>query len=521
MQKYIALIESFTKRTTVLLSILLIITCIAVSVHYAEQKPIDRITRNTLVIACDAGGSMHLFEVNISYYTTWFVDYVNPVNISIRPLSVLDKPLTVVASATLDKITSSKFLGYLQGADILYSSIEIPITSSTIHVSAEREIRELRLTFNITEIRCRHSASLWIVVAKITSALNIGIDVEPSTVEVGQATEIRILLTNPSPAFLTNVDLYVYINNSIVYSSRIPIIRPYENIFIANSVRYTAEKPGIYIVKARAIYTPHSATQGVSDAITTFTAKLRPLLSISAGRTMVNTGETVLLTGSIEPRIEDEKIVELEVSFDGVSWRSLTRLRLSNSSFSYNFVPEEPQIHYLRFKLIESRTFLPSTSNIISVAVEKVKPYVRINTDWLFAEENSNISIRVRVSPPIVDTIEIMYKTSEEYSWRKIQAKVGKNVEETAVSLRLTRPGIYEVKAVIPETKNYYGAESNTIQVYVRPRESTMSATQTQVQTTVAVVESSIELRQNTAFIVIPVAFAIATAILLLALRRK
>lgn len=508
----------FIKSILMLITALLMIASTAIAI--TEQKPIDRTIKNNVIIACDTGGLIHIFEVNLSYYTIWFIDYVNPINISVRPLSVLDKPLTVIAVVTLDKITTSKLLGYLRGEDILYSSIEVPIASSTIQISAEREIRELRLTFNITEIKCRYSISLWIIVAKITSALNIGIDVEPSTIEVGQATELKILLTNPSPELLANVDLYVYVNNSIIYSNRIPIIRPYENIFMSNSIRYIAEKPGIYVVKARAIYTPPSAIQGLSDAITTFMVKLRPLLTISASKTIAKTGETIQLIGFIEPRIEDEKIVELEVSFDGISWRSITKLKLFNSSFSYNFVPEEPRIHYVRFKLVESKLFFPSISNIISIAVEKIKPFIRINAEWPFVEEGSNISIKIKVDPPIVETVEIMYRILEESSWRKIQTKVSKDVEEIAVSLRLIQPGIYEIKAVVPESRSYYSVESNTLQVYVRPREKLETTMQTQVQTTTSM-EVPIELRRNTMFIVILIAFATAIAILFLALRRR
>jgi len=116
------------------------------------------------------------------------------------------------------------------------------------------------------------------------------------------------------------------------------------------------------------------------------------------------------------------------------------------------------------------------------------------------------------VSPPIIDTVEVLYRLTNEISWSKMNSKI--NRETSSAELPLTRPGVYEVKVVVPESAGIYRVESNTIQLYVSSPKTSTTAT-----------EKTSEMPQipyrNTTITIALIAASAATALLILMMKRR
>jgi len=161
---------------------------------------------------------------------------------------------------------------------------------------------------------------------------------------------------------------------------------------------------------------------------------------------------------------------------------------------------------------LESQLFYPALSNVVTVAVERVRPSISISVAWPYLEADSKVLIRVEVSPPIIDTVEVLYRLTNEISWSKMNSKI--NRETSSAELPLTRPGVYEVKVVVPESAGIYRVESNTIQLYVSSPKTLTTAT-----------EKTSEMPQipyrNTTITIALIAASAATALLILMMKRR
>ncbi|MCS7112233.1 MAG: hypothetical protein RMI45_05815, partial [Ignisphaera sp.] len=127
-------------------------------------------------------------------------------------------------------------------------------------------------------------------------------------------------------------------------------------------------------------------------------------------------------------------------------------------------------------------------------------------------EVGSKALVKVEVSPPIINAIEILYRLSNESTWSRATGKV--NRETSIVELSLPRPGIYEVKVLVPESEGVYRVESNTIQLYVRSPKTETVAT----GTTLAV--QQIPYRSNVT-VALLIAVSTAVALLILVMKRR
>ncbi|MEM2390042.1 MAG: hypothetical protein QW215_07365, partial [Ignisphaera sp.] len=67
----------------------------------------------------------------------------------------------------------------------------------------------------------------------------------------------------------------------------------------------------------------------------------------------------VLISGSIKPRTRDLKIIQLEVSTDGVNWSKMGRLETAYR-FNYTWRSTLPNIYYIRARVLESQLFYPA-----------------------------------------------------------------------------------------------------------------------------------------------------------------
>lgn len=473
---------------------------------YSVYRPVGSIVSNMFTFLCVFEKTSYLFEINVSFYSIWFINYVNPINISIRSLGPQHSSLLIRAMAMVDGVVSSRVLGYLDYGSILDSVLEMPLTSAAIKMSVDREVKQVRLDVYIDSFGCKFSTQLWVVLALSASSLYIDIDIDPNIAEVNRVIKLDIPIYNPSTEAIVGIDLYIYVNKSIVYMDRIDVLQPYDKKTI--SIEYNPAKPGLYVVEASAIYTSSSSPRETATAVAIFRAIYRSSLALYTNTSIANIGRAILLTGFIEPKTQDKKVIEIEQSIDGINWKNIARLEAIHS-FNYTLTAQQIGIQYIRYRLIESQFLSPGTSNIISIAIEKVRPSITIDIDWPYINLGSKAFIKTKIDPPITDTIDILYKHENSTTWSKTTAKINK--ETSTIELQLDKPGAYEVKIKIPETPTTHPAESNTITVYVnQPKTQQTKTTQTQTQQTTI----------NTTTIIL-ITTATATAILLLAIKRK
>lgn len=503
-------------RVIILLLLLILLSVSSVTSRFRVLgfsyvgDPVARVTTLFHAFTCEVNNIKYLFELNISFSTTWLVGYENIINISVTSTDELLTPLRIRASIAIDRLNTSK-AGILYPNSILKLQLGIPVLSSVVLLSREREVKPVLLTVEVIEFRCRTQIQLWVVLSHHLSSLEVDVQLSTNPVEIDRDVGITVVLRNPTPSIILDVDLYLIINNTPIYSTRIGMLKPYTEVEVIRT--FTPRTIGRYVIEARALYsTPNAVSEECRD-LEILLVKSRPRLMLYANTSITTVGRAVLLLGSIEPRTEDEKVVELEVSLDGLTWRTLERIK-TDYTINYSWIPTEAKMFYLRFKLIASQTLFPDTSNIVSIAVEKVRPSVMLNIDWPFIRVGSSALIKVSISPPVVDTIELLYRLQNSTQWNRTSIRVDR--ASTTVELKLDKPGIYDVKAIVPETKDVSYTESNTVNIYVQP-------IKTENLTTVTVVETPTVQRLGiqTMMILVSIAIAVAFTPILISIRRR
>lgn len=496
-----------SKHTHILCAIITLVLMIVSGIRLvpanASREPIKGIIKQTHTFLCN---STYLLEINIAYYMIWALGYSNSINISIRSLDPL--PYTRVnANLIIDKLSISKFLGYLEPQGTLNSLINISLAPLFFQIQGgSRELRQAQLNLLFVEPRCSFTIPIWFILAAFNVSLKTSVWIDPETVEVNSSTFIYIELKNQTPEPLLDVELYVYVNKSLVDSMRIDTLDDAKSKII----EYVPIKIGVYVVEVKTVYTSPFSVRQTNNATTFFIAKGRPSISLFANTTHTSVGKAVLITGSIEPRTGDPKIVRFEVSTDGMNWGEIGKLE-STYSFSYTWSPTLPNVYYIRARVLETNLFYSALSNIVMVAVEKIKPALSINVDWPYVEVGSKILIKIDLSPPIIDTVEVLYKLSNESNWSKVTRRI--NPGASSIEITLTKPGVYEVKVVIPESVSTYSVESNILQLYVSNPKTANTSTK-QLET--------LQIPYRTNYITLAlIAIAVAIALVLLLLKKK
>lgn len=483
--------------------ITLILSSFVSTFVHTSREPIRGIVTQTYAFMCN---NTYLLEINITYHMVWILGYSNSLNISIKPIDPL--PHTrVKAYLTVDKFSISKFLGYLMPQGMLNSSISLILAPPLLQMQGgTREIKQAQITILFIEPRCTFTAPIWFILTAFNTSLDVIVWTKPDVVDVNSTTSIYVELKNQTPEPLIDIELYIYVNKSLVDSIRIPSL---EDIKIIN-IEYVPRKVGMYTVEAKVIYTSPYNIRQVSNATNIFIAKGRPSISLSANTTFTHVGKAILFAGVIEPKTSHTKVIELEVSTDGINWFTIGRIE-STYSFSYIWTPTLPNIYYVRAMMLENNLFYSALSNIIVLVVEKIKPAISINVNWPYLEVGSKALIKVELSPPIVDTVEVLYRLTNESSWNKVISRI--NRETSSIELVLTKPGVYEVKAVVPENTNTYSSESNIIQLYV---------SNPKAKTTTLERSETLQIPYRTNIITIPLIISsIIIALLLLLIKRR
>ncbi len=435
-------------------------------ITYAIREPIKGIVTQTHTFLCN---NLYLLEINVTFYMTWVMGYSNNINISVKAIDPLP-PTRITVDIVVDKVSISKFLGYLEPQEILYSSINVLLAPPLFQIQGgAREVKEAQLNFLFIEPRCAFTIPIWFILSASNTSLETTVWVEPNIVEVNSSVPIYVELRNPTHEPIMDIELYVYVNRSLIRSARIDVLYDVESV----RVNYIPTRMGIYVVEVEVIYTMSYVVRRSSSATAIFMAKGKPSISISSNTTLTYVGRAILLSGAIEPRTGDSKVVRLEVSADGMNWGYMGKLE-AVYRFNYTWIPTLPGVYYIRANMLESQLFYSALSNIVMVVVERVKPSISISAIWPYIELDSKAVIKIDVSPPIIDTVEVLYRLNNESSWNKMISRI--NRETSTIEFLLTKPGVYEVKVVVPEGMGIYRAESNTIQLYVtKPKTLTMS----------------------------------------------
>lgn len=486
-------------------AVLAILICIAApTATHGVREPINGVITQIHTFLCN---NTYLFEINVTSYMVWMVGYSNSVDISIRAIDPL--PTTrISATISIDRLSVSRFLGYLKPQEVLHSSVNISLVPALFQIQGgAREVKQAQLSLFFIELRCSYTIPIWFILSASNTSLETVVQIEPDLVEVNSSVAIYVELKNPTHESFTDVEVYVYVNRSLIKSLRIDVLDSERSI----RADYIPTRMGVYVVEVETIYTASYTVRKKDSTMAVFIAKGRPSLSISSNTTFTYVGGAVLISGSIEPRTRDLKIIQLEVSTDGVNWSEMGRLETAYR-FNYTWRSTLPNIYYIRARVLESQLFYPALSNVVTVAVERVRPSISISVAWPYLEAGSKALIRVEVSPPIIDTVEVLYRLTNEISWSKMNSKI--NRETSSVELPLTRPGVYEVKVVVPESAGIYRVESNTIQLYVSSPKTLTTATEKTSEM------PQIPYRNTTITIALIVASA-ATALLILMMKRR
>lgn len=473
---------------------------------YGEAEPANGVVTQTHTFLCN---DAYLFEVNTSFRALWIVGYRNTVNVSIRAIDPV--PSTrVTATLSVDGLTVSEFLGRLESHAVLSSSLGVVLTPPLFQVpSGAREVKQARLTLLLIEPKCTFAVPILFILSASDASLEASVWVEPNTVEVNTNATIFIEVKNPTYEVFTGVEVYVYVNKSLVRSLRMDSLESSKSLNLR--MDYTPLRVGTYIVEVKIAYTAPHTVYKETNAAAVFVAKNRSSLLISSNATLTHVGRAVLFSGRIEPRTGGRKMVKLEVSRDDRNWSEVARLEVIDG-FNYSWIPTQPGVYYIKARLLESQLLYATQSNVLMVVVEKIRPSVSIRVDWPYVEVGSKALVKVDVSPPIINAIEILYRLSNESTWSRATGKV--NRETSIVELSLPRPGIYEVKVLVPESEGVYRVESNTIQLYVRSPKTETVAT----GTTLAV--QQIPYRSNVT-VALLIAVSTAVALLILVMKRR
>ncbi|MEM5822509.1 MAG: hypothetical protein QXH34_05510, partial [Ignisphaera sp.] len=136
-------------------AVLAILICIAApTATHGVREPINGVITQIHTFLCN---NTYLFEINVTSYMVWMVGYSNSVDISIRAIDPL--PTTrISATISIDRLSVSRFLGYLKPQEVLHSSVNISLVPALFQIQGgAREVKQAQLSLFFIELRCSYT----------------------------------------------------------------------------------------------------------------------------------------------------------------------------------------------------------------------------------------------------------------------------------------------------------------------------------------------------------------------------
>jgi len=464
-----------------------------------------------------------VLQINTTTVIPWIIGSIASVNISIYPVECkADSVLSITNLAiSTGNISISRYIGIFNCSnEQRTTTITLPVVEPSLTSIKSGESRNIFVDIHLNGYiensvdgarkNFSRSFSFPVVVSSPPSVLGLSID-SPKTVEADtRFFQVVVTAINMGSTPLFNTYLAIYINGSLYRALYLRSIDP--NNITKTVIPIAIDRPGIYIVSATANYTTPLGVTGYSLANAITVVKSRPSIYITSNTSTAKVFKPIEISGMVSTPIRSA--ISIEISQNGIEWQELSRIYVDGNSFRYIWTPNSSGTYMLRAFLHPTDLYSSSTSNILHISVEKITPKIQLSGN---IASGSQIKLSIQVDPKIQIDVDIMYRTSRDYSWRKyISVKTDSSGKGETIFTAL-QPDIYEFKAVINENNIFTYTESNTISIDMSQRTTTATqniTTQQQSQT------PGISLNQYTIVIVIVLSSMVAALLLLIGRKR-
>ena len=493
-------------------------------------------TQNVVNVNLQGLGNVNSYSYVVSNWFDWIVkvDLDVPIILEVGSIATINVSVTVIEkglgeflsittiSIILGKMSTSNYVGMLSRAGEKTSiSLNIPIVIDT----------PLKPGTTIP-------STLQFVLQGYIEFVN------GSRKQVSFSQNIPItLFVPPSPviAFVNSIDIdggvimQVTINNFDVQ----PIYKVYVTVFSNSSILKTQYSdsipgngsitfsfpaylsPGIHTVYVNVSYITSYGMPRSFVVTTRIVIPLKPRISIQANTTNIVYGQSILISGCIDPKARLG--IVLEYSLNGFEWNNISSVESNEDGcFYYTWKPNSALgTAYVRARSISTELYKEATSNVITVSISKIVPVLRISTNstTLYVGDPYPTML-VTVNPPTPIPITIMYREPGSATWTTYTSiKTDERGRAVIPPLQFfSKPGTYIFKALAQETNTTASAESNEISVVVRQTQQTTVQSQVLQQPQ----QSQWLLnKENIVRVGIVLALSIAIALLLLATGRR
>ena len=203
-------------------------------------------------------------------------------------------------------------------------------------------------------------------------------------------------------------------------------------------------------------------------------------LTLSLSSTSVNVGDTVTLSGEVEPVVEGT--VKILLSINGSEYSEVSSVSLSNGKYVFHYTPQEPGTY--AFKAIcydESNNLVAeSAEKILTVSrkpgvgkpekpekprvPEKIKPSITISVNREKVRVGEEVKVSGTISPPIpkAKVVIVINGPKGEFTHPVAVSK-----GQFSFTFKPTEKGVWTIYAEVEETPKSEAARSNTVTLNV------------------------------------------------------
>ncbi len=455
-----------------------------------------------------------ILQIDISTTIPWIIGSTTQVNVSINVVEYQENSLLSITSLTIStgNVSIARYIGNFthvgeqRSVTILLPVIEPSYTaigpgeSKNVFINVRLD-GYIKTMVNDTKKNFSAVFSFPVVVSSPPSILVLSVN-SPRSIEAGVGFfQVIIMAMNTGSTQLYNVYLAIYINGSLYRTIYLRTME--QNNITKTIIPINVDRPGIYVISATANYTTPIGTIGHSLAYAITIVKNRPNIYITSNTSIARVFTPIEIRGMVSVYLNS--IVSIEISQNGVEWQGIASIYVEKNSFRYVWIPNITGKYMIRASVPTTDLYSSSTSNILFITIEKVTPKLLMTGSKV---SGSQIKLSVQVDPKMTIDIDIMYRTSKDYNWRKYTSiKTNSDGRGETMFIAL-QPDIYEFKAVVNENNVLTYAESNTISINMQ--QETASALQQTVETKTI----NRYLDQYTVVIVIAISALIAALLL-------
>ena len=194
-------------------------------------------------------------------------------------------------------------------------------------------------------------------------------------------------------------------------------------------------------------------------------------LTLSLSKSSIDVGDTVVLSGRINPLTEG--IVKIFLSINGSEFNEIGSVGLSNGQYTFQYIPRTPGTYVFKAKCFSLQNELLAESDqktlIVSkkITKEKIKPKIFITVNKNRVKVRESVTISGTISPPLlkVDVVIVISGPKGTFT-HTVTASNG----QFSFTFKPTDKGTWTIYAKIEETDEIKSATSNTVTLNVEEK---------------------------------------------------